>query len=359
VLLVKTRIAIIGGFLGAGKTTLATRIASRLNNLDKSVAIITNDQGEALVDTQYSKSLGFEVSEVLRGCFCCRFPDFLRSARTLVSSSRPDTILAEPVGSCTDLLATVVAPLKAIYPDEFEVAPLTVVVDPTRLLSEIIGAKSPGDYLRKHQIEEGEVVVLSKIDMIPEGQIPELVDLIKRINPTASVVPYSSVTGLGLDEIVRNVSSDRVSTNRPIDIDYDIYATAEAELGWYNGSYRCAFEDRTDTYDLALKMLKAISDAYQEEDVAHVKIMLTTESNALKMSMVCQNVNVDGVKGSRYGKGACTLIVNARIFSPPDKLKNVIREAVMATLSEVAPESELMEDSSFSPTRPKPTYEMR
>ncbi|MDD1768679.1 MAG: hypothetical protein LUQ55_01695 [Methanomassiliicoccales archaeon] len=355
----KTRMAIIGGFLGAGKTTLATKIAARLREMDKSVAIITNDPGEALVDTQYSKSLGFDVSEVLRGCFCCRFPDFLRSARTLVSSGRPDIILAEPVGSCTDLLATVVAPLKTVYPDEFEVAPLMILVDSTRLLSDAIGSETPGDYLRRHQIEEGEVVVLTKTDMTPKERVEELKGIVRKINQKATIVTYSSITGEGLGELIENVSSNRVSKNNPVDIDYDIYAAAEAELGWYNGSFRLTLPGKTDTYDMTMRVLRSVSDEYEADDVAHVKIMLVSETNALKMSLVCQYVNVDGVKGSRYGEGASSLIVNARIVSSPDRLKDIVRKAVASSLERIGLQADSFEDDSFSPARPEPTHMMR
>lgn len=354
----KTRIAIIGGFLGAGKTTLATKIADHLNKTGKSIAIITNDQGEALVDTQYSKSLGFDVSEVLRGCFCCRFPEFLRSARTLVSSRRPDIILAEPVGSCTDLLATVVAPLKAIYPDEFEVAPLIILVDSTRLPPDATGSESPGDYLRKHQIEEGEIVVLTKTDMVPKERVDDLKRLIQKMNPNAKIVPYSAVTGEGISELVENVSSDRVSTHSPVYVDYDIYAAAEAELGWYNGSFKFALPDKTDTYDLAMRVLRAVSGEYKEDDIAHVKLMLISETNALKISLVCQDINVDGVKGSRYGNGSSSLTVNARVVSSPERLRDVARRAVLSSLAHFGLEIGNFEDDSFSPSRPNPTHRM-
>ena len=153
-----TRIAIIGGFLGAGKTTLLTKLATDLTKAGKHVGIITNDQGEALVDTQYTRAVGLNVAEVLRGCFCCHFNDLLLSARGLISEQRPDLILAEPVGSCTDLLATVVAPLKIMYPEEFEVAPLMVLVDAGSVLENgLPDAATLNGYLRGDQIGRAHV----------------------------------------------------------------------------------------------------------------------------------------------------------------------------------------------------------
>jgi len=351
-----TRIVIIGGFLGAGKTTLMTRLARDLAKEGRSVAVITNDQGEVLVDTQYSKSLGLNVSEVLRGCFCCRFQDFLTSARNLVSIGRPDYILAEPVGSCTDLMATVIAPLKLMYPQEFQVAPLMILVDSTWLIGDRAGDDSINTYLRKHQITEADVVVFSKADLVPRERYEEMQDLVKDLNPSASMIPYSSVTGTGLPEIMEKVKSNLTSSHRPVDVDYDIYAQAEAELGWYNGSFHFSVGERLDAYDLAMRIIKEISGRFDEYEIAHVKLLLTSESNALKMNLVGRSITIDGVRGSRYGSGRTSLIVNARVVSSPEKLMESIRRSVSDSVQSLGLHMEGFDDTCFSPSRPQPTH---
>jgi hypothetical protein len=154
------------------------------------------------------------------------------------------------------------------------------------------------------------------------------------------------------------VTSDRTSSNRPVEIDYDVYAAAEAELGWYNGRCEVVLPNKVDTYDIAMRILRDLSSKYETDDVAHVKLMLVSESNALKISLVCQNVNVDGVKGSRYGSGKCYLTINARVISSPDRLRTAVREAVASSLARFGLREESIEDDSFSPSRPRPTYRM-
>lgn len=354
----KTKIAIIGGFLGAGKTTLATKLAIEFKKKGKSVAIITNDQGEVLVDTQFVESKGIDVAEVLRGCFCCNFNDFVRNARMLATASRPEIILAEPVGSCTDLLATVVLPLKALYPKEFEVAPLTVLVDSSSVSDDLMNSYSPGDYLRRHQIMEAETLVLSKVDLVSDSEIPKLVDLVRKINKDANIVPYSAVNGMGFESIVKRIESAEVSGRCPVDIDYDVYATAEAQLGWYNGSFSFVLDGKIDTYGLAVDVLKAISQHYRSEDIAHVKLLLKTQSNALKVSLVQGNIVVDGIKGSRYGSGESSLVLNARVISAPEILKDVIRKSVNSSLERIEAKVMNVKDDSFSPMRPNPQYRL-
>ncbi len=352
-----TRIVLIGGFLGAGKTTLINKVAGKLTAAGKKAAIINNDQGVALVDTQYSRGKGFATAEVLGGCFCCRFPDLLKSARELVADEHPEMILAEPVGSCTDLQATVVAPFRVIFRDEFTVAPLMVLVDSSRLSSDEIDARSIGGYLRKHQIEEAEYIVLSKVDMISAARLQEIIDAVKSINSTAPVIAYSALTGKGLDEIVELVASDRRSAGAPVDVDYDTYANAEAELGWYNGQISFTAE-RVDTYHLGTKVLRYLAEGYEPQDIAHAKVMIRSPVSAMKMSLIFSNLTTDGVTGSRYAQGDVEMLVNGRVVSSPERLQESIRSAVRKAMEETSIDNYDFVDDCFSPGRPNPTYRM-
>src|SRR5690242_11056171 len=120
----KARYVMIGGFLGAGKTTAVAKLARQLTEQGLQVGLITNDQGSHLVDTTMLSSGGFQVEEIPGGCFCCRFNSLVEAARRLTNASRPDVFIAEPVGSCTDLVATVTYPLRKLYGANFTIAPL-------------------------------------------------------------------------------------------------------------------------------------------------------------------------------------------------------------------------------------------
>jgi G3E family GTPase len=125
------RFIMVGGFLGAGKTTTLARLARFYLDRGQKVGLVTNDQAQDLVDTTSLRAQGFPVEEVPGACFCCRFNDLVGKVEQLESSQRPDVILAEPVGSCTDLVATVVQPLKDLYGDRFEVAAYPVLFKPS------------------------------------------------------------------------------------------------------------------------------------------------------------------------------------------------------------------------------------
>ncbi len=125
-----TRLMLIGGFLGAGKTTAILRIAQRLAERGTRVGLITNDQSVGLVDTALLGNQGFPTAEVTGGCFCCKFNSLMEAAEKLQQANRPEVFMAEPVGSCTDLKATVSYPLRRLYGEHYRIAPLSVLMDP-------------------------------------------------------------------------------------------------------------------------------------------------------------------------------------------------------------------------------------
>src|SRR5687768_12598014 len=175
----KARYYMIGGFLGAGKTTAVAALAQHLTKAGLRVGLITNDQGSELVDTAMLRARGFATEEIPGGCFCCRFNSLVDAAKKLTDTARPDAFVAEPVGSCTDLMATVTYPLRRIYGDRFRVAPLSVLVDPVRA-QQIFGLREGRSfsekvrYIWRKQIEEADIIVVTKSDLLDADTLDEL-----------------------------------------------------------------------------------------------------------------------------------------------------------------------------------------
>jgi G3E family GTPase len=165
----RIRFILVGGFLGAGKTTALARLARHYQQRGQRVGLVTNDQAQDLVDTLSLRTQGFAVEEVAGACFCCRFTDLIANVRRLEERGRPDVFLAEPVGSCTDLVATVVQPLRDLYGARFEVAPYPVLFKPSHGLSILRNEAGSGfspkaAYIFRKQLEEADAIVLNRID---------------------------------------------------------------------------------------------------------------------------------------------------------------------------------------------------
>ena len=208
------RVHVLGGFLGAGKTTRARALARKLGERGERVVLITNDRGRSLVDISLCEQDGVEVREIAGGCFCCRY-DELEGALLGAADAGATVAVAEAVGSCTDLVATVLAPLADRHPDRFEIEQLGVVVDPWRVL-ELESGALPADvgYLFTKQIEEADVVLVSRLDLDP----PDVAPTLRGLRPDAAIVAVSGATGDGLD---RWMSAVPASMAAPLDLDYD------------------------------------------------------------------------------------------------------------------------------------------
>ena len=359
------RYIMIGGFLGAGKTTAVARLARYLTDQGTRVGLICNDQSSGLVDTTLLRSKGFSVEEITGGCFCCRFNSLLEAADNLTRASTPDLFLAEPVGSCTDLIATVSYPLRRIYGDRFTVAPLSVMIDPTRA-ARILGLAQGRSfsekvtYVYRKQLEEADLIVVNKCDVHPPEFLERLVSLIGDTFPHTHTFVCSVKDGTGVDAWFDAVLSMESRDSRPLEIDYDTYAEGEALLGWLNCTVQLESDAPFDGNQTLVDLAGDIRDRVvrQRGDIAHLKMTLDSRDGTGTLSVVSL-VGNDGEPDlresllDRVDRGE--LVINLRAEADPAVLESITREA-MASLSGVRATMEHLEQ--LRPGRPVPTHRM-
>lgn len=290
----RARYVMIGGFLGAGKTTSILRAAAWFAARGLRVGVITNDQAGGLVDTALTRSHDVAVEEIAGGCFCCRFSSLVEAADRLSRETAPDVLLAEPVGSCTDIVATVGLPLARIYGERFSVAPVSVVVDPLRALRVLGPSGAAGGfsanvaYIYRKQLEEAEIVVINKCDLLDAERRQEVRGLLETAAPRARILEISAREGTGLDAWFEAVLNGESSPQSLADIDYDRYADGEAALGWLNAEVRLGTADGAEWDGNARlpAILAAIRDAVAVEggEIAHLKGTLSPEGDDLDLA---------------------------------------------------------------------------
>ena len=281
----RVRFVLVGGFLGAGKTTLIGELARRYVDAGKRIAIVTNDQAAGLVDTANLRSRGFDVGEVAGACFCCSFDDLLQTTDNLAAASTPDVILAEPVGSCTDLVATVIRPLADLHGDRFELAPFGVIVKPShafRILDETPhrrGFSRDAEYIFHKQLEEADYLILGRGDQISDEDERRLRDQLAQWAPGVPVVRASPATGRGVEEVLGYIESPMAAGRRVLDIDYDVYAAGEAEMGWVNATATIGPDEPAgiDVAQFTERLLGEIAvmiDGEPDAAIAHLKAVV-------------------------------------------------------------------------------------
>lgn len=358
----------IGGFLGAGKTTAVGKLAHLLTEQGFRVGLITNDQGRNLVDTAMLRSQGFATEEIPGGCFCCRFDSLVDAAQRLAVRNRPDIFIAEPVGSCTDLAATVTYPLRRMYQDDFTVAPISVLVDPIRA-QRVFGLAKGGSfsekvlYIYQKQIEEADIVIISKSDLLDDAKLKALQQAITAKYPGKEVIPVSSRTGKNLDAWFSRVVDAKQSARTAMKVDYKIYADGEALLGWLNCTVRLEAKKAFDSNKLLTQLAKEIQNRLktQKSEVAHMKMTLSPEDS---LSGEIAGVNVvrnDLVPELSFELEAPVkrgqLIVNLRAEAAPDVLGTAVREGLEVTAKEFPTLKATVDHlEHFRPGKPTPTH---
>src|SRR5436853_971520 len=219
------RFIMLGGFLGAGKTTTISRLARHYQSQGHKVGIVTNDQATDLVDTNSLRAQGFDVGEVPGACFCCNFNKLTETVEQLEKSARPDIVLAEPVGSCTDLVATVARPLQQLFSAQFDVAPYAVLLKPSHGIRILKGIEKGGfspqaAYIFKKQLEEADLIVVNRVDELSATESDELALLLKKQYPSTPVLKISAQTGAGFEALIEFIDQRGRFGQRLMDVDY-------------------------------------------------------------------------------------------------------------------------------------------
>src|SRR5262245_51344843 len=358
----RPRYIMIGGFLGACKTTAMARLARRLVDRGLKVGLISNDQSSGLVDTALLRSKGFPVEEIPGGCFCCRFNSLLEAADNLDRTTRPDVFIAEPVGSCTDLIATVSYPLRRIYGDRFEVAPMSVMVDPTRAARILRLEKGPQFSAKVISADRTplEEAVLMGVDHLDADAAPlqeRLAEALANTSPRARVLSCSAKEGIGPEAWFDAIETTTPDNGPAMELNYDTYAEGEALLGWLNCTVRVASKAPFDANQTLLGLACDMRDRLRAKghEIAHLKMTLDSLDGTGSLSVVSL-VRSDGdpdLRESLLDKvDGGSLIVNLRAEADPEFLKAVVEASISGLGGGLQATIEHLD--RFRPSRPVP-----
>jgi Ni2+-binding GTPase involved in maturation of urease and hydrogenase len=359
----KVRLLLVGGFLGSGKTTLLFGAARKLIARGNRVGLVTNDQAPGNVDTRLLAHRGLDVREVGGKCFCCDFPALLRNAGKLRKEINADVILLEPVGSCTDLSATVLQPLKDHFRQEFILSPLSVLVDPYRLRKVLYGKRRTAgrgpDYIFRKQLEEADRILITKADLIGRDEGKELRRLVSGAFPGVPLRTISAVTGAGVSGWLDEALASTTAGNRIAEVDYDLYTEGEAALGWLNADLSLATRGCCipDWRMLCLFVMREMKQAFTKRRAAvgHVKTLLIANGRfcAGNLTRLGGPIDLRGELDDSVPRVRMT--INARVEMAPEELKEIVLKALESVIGGRLRVT-VHNLRAFRPARPRPLH---
>jgi G3E family GTPase len=289
------------------------------------------------------------------------------AANKLTAESRPDVFIAEPVGSCTDLVATVTYPLRRMYGDSFTIAPLSVLVDPSRA-QRVFGLSEGGKfsekvlYIYRKQLEEADLLVINKRDLLNDEQFARLNAKLAEEFPNAEILAASARSGDGLDPWFELITSTEQQARRAMEVDYEVYAEGEALLGWLNCTVQMSSTQEFDGNAILRALARRIQALLRAEhaEVAHLKMTLSPDEGLSDIAVVnlvrndfVPELSLELPEVIRSGQ----FIINCRAEAAPEKLLAALKQALTDTGSEQAGLSLRLEHSEhFRPGKPQPTH---
>ncbi|MGN0703665.1 MAG: GTP-binding protein, partial [Lentihominibacter sp.] len=178
-----TKVDIISGFLGAGKTTFIKELISKVYE-DEKIVLIENEFGEIGIDSRFMQNSGVEVTEMNSGCICCTLVgDFARSLKQVVEEFQPDRVIIEPSG--VGKLSEVADAVMAVKEDaDIEISSRITVVDGKKIK---LYMKNFSEFY-SNQIENATTVVVSRTQLMDENKLKECMDILREHNSKAAII---------------------------------------------------------------------------------------------------------------------------------------------------------------------------
>lgn len=352
------KIHLVGGFLGSGKTTAIIQACQIVMAAGKKVGVITNDQGKYLVDTAFMKFNDIPTVEVTGGCFCCNYQELDSQINILNDQIKPDIIFAESVGSCADLVATVINPLLKFAENDIHPLSLSVFADSRLLLRRLKGEPLPFSddvtYIFDQQLEEAGILLINKVDLLKSEELEQLRSLVTTRWPTLEKLFSSALFQedvFSWTKLLDKETHNQIGTS--LNLDYYRYASGEEQLAWLDQSIRIMTPNNNFRMDFILFVQSLLDELGERRaGIGHIKFIIHQGSGSTKISITTLVDREWMSQVPSFVEGEYSLLINARVEMQARILADLITEKLNYSNLHFTVDTV----SSFHPGEPKPVY---
>jgi len=352
---------LVGGFLGSGKTTAIIGAARHLMTQGKRVGVVTNDQGKYLVDTAFLRLSDVPTVEVTGGCFCCNFDDLEAHLEQLKTTTQPDVIFAESVGSCADLVATVIKPLLKLSQQGYHPSSFSVFTDSRLLHARLLDLPLPFSddvlYIFDQQISEAGLLVVNKSDLLSRQALEETQALAQQRFPQTPIWLQNSLDTQQVIAWLGQIESGQAPLpTRSLEIDYQRYGAGEGQLAWLDESLVLNLP-KGDTRNQVIHWLEVLLELLRQRGagVGHLKLLLKAGEREVKISFPTLEEPGWQARIPHLNDQRVEVLVNARIQMEAGELRQVFHQA----LTECGISYHVAASESFFPRFPNPTHRIQ
>lgn len=334
----RIRFMVVSGFLGAGKTTTMIALGEHMDKNHGHVGLIANDLGANLVDTNLTQTSGCTVEEIASGCICYQMDNTIDKIRRLKDRDGCVFVMSDIPGCGVGALDHTYHRLADDCADWITLSPFMVVVDPERLrmlLPEKADINLPEElvYLMKLQLEEADLVVLNKTDLLSEVEIARDVAFLEEACPDVPVMAISALEKTGIPELADYLTT-HVSALKNFSVrDDEKFAEAETKLTWYNRRmfFKTLDGGKIDCNAVVDDIIEGIRMGLIERkrNVPHLKTFATAGAGDFnKCSLIGVDYDIEHTQLFIRDHKKFSMIINARAVCESRPLARIVDDAI-------------------------------
>ncbi len=246
--------------------------------------------------------------------------------------------------------------------EQFEITPYAVVLKPSHGLKILSGTGkgfSPkAEYIFRKQLEEAAILLINRIDELEPATVDQIEQLLADQYPGRPILRISGKTGQNVDALAAALAQTATRPKHTMQVDYDVYAEGEAELGWLNATVEVAASAPVEMDQLLLNLIEDLKRRLSQLDVepAHLKAIGQSDGNSAVVNLVSSDSSVTLSLASQCKATQLELVVNARVAIDPHRLQSVLESAIDHMQSAADLKATIRSIQSFQPGRPVPTH---
>lgn len=321
------KVHLVGGFTGSGKTT-AIANACKILSEENIITSVFGDKEEEYFLADCPKNAfgdfgdsGAPYARVTGGCFCCNYTQLNSEIELLKKKSDQSALFADYGGTCTNLISTLLKPLRDYKGAEIEAANFSTFIDAKLLFLHLRGMRVPlsleSKYSWDKHLEEAEILIINKTDLLSADDLADLKRLAKDTLSSKQILFQNSLNSDSIRKWIELISTPQAPANNDVAEGHD--------LAWLDEEIQIITQD-----DSAVKvaydfMHKLSNDLVQRElSVEHLKFLLYGDDQPLKLNHT-QFVNGhNGYPAEFQRSNTADLLVNARVQTSPTELRNYL-----------------------------------
>lgn len=332
------RFMVVSGFLGAGKTTTMIALGEYMDKNHGHIGLIANDLGANLVDTNLTQTSGCTVEEIASGCICYQMDNTIDKIRRLKDRDGCVFVMSDIPGCGVGALDHTYHRLADDCADWITLSPFMVVVDPERLrmlLPEKADINLPEElvYLMKLQLEEADLVVLNKTDLLDEDEIARDVAFLEEACPDVPVMAISALEKTGIPELADYLTTHESALKNFSVRDDEKFAEAETKLTWYNRRmfFKTLDGGKIDCNAVVDDIIEGIRMGLIERkrNVPHLKTFATAGAGDFnKCSLIGVDYDIEHTQLFIRDHKKFSMIINARAVCESRPLARIVDDAI-------------------------------